>query len=86
MPLSGTLSVGAWTIRFREKWDMVKIDDLQLGTKKSAETKSKMAAIAAMLDERRRWSLEGTFLQLPPMSHRKIGPFNPGVGEKINGE
>jgi hypothetical protein len=20
------------------------------------------------------------------MSHRKIGPFNPGVGEKINGE
>jgi hypothetical protein len=33
-----------------------------------------MAAIAAMLDERRRWSSKGTFLQLPPMSHQKIRP------------
>jgi hypothetical protein len=27
MPPIGTLSVGAWTIRFREKRNMVKIDD-----------------------------------------------------------
>jgi hypothetical protein len=27
MPPIGTLSVGVWTIRFREKWNMVKIDD-----------------------------------------------------------
>jgi hypothetical protein len=30
-----------------------------------------MAAVAAMLNERRRWSLKGTFLQSPPMSHQK---------------
>jgi hypothetical protein len=47
------------------------------------ETKSKMAAIAAVLDERWRWSLKGTFLQLPPTSHQKITPVDPGVGEKI---
>jgi hypothetical protein len=29
MPPIGTLSVGVWTIRFREKWNMVKIDDPQ---------------------------------------------------------
>jgi hypothetical protein len=28
-PPIGTLSVGVWTIRFREKWNMVKIDDPQ---------------------------------------------------------
>jgi hypothetical protein len=58
------------------------------------ETKSKMAAKAAMLDERRRWSLKETFLQsvieinfppVTPMSHKKIGPVDPGVGQKING-
>jgi hypothetical protein len=27
MPPSGKLSVGIWKIRFREKWNMVKIDD-----------------------------------------------------------
>jgi hypothetical protein len=26
---SGKLSVGVWNIRFREKWNMVKIDDQQ---------------------------------------------------------
>jgi hypothetical protein len=34
---SGKLSVGVWKIRFREKWNMVKIDE--------TETKSKMAAV-----------------------------------------
>jgi hypothetical protein len=29
MPPSGKLSVGEWKIRFREKWNMVKIDDPQ---------------------------------------------------------
>jgi hypothetical protein len=29
MPPSGKLSVGVWKIRFREKWNMVKIDDPQ---------------------------------------------------------
>jgi hypothetical protein len=47
------------------------------------ETKSKMAAVAAMLDER---SSEGTFLQLSPMSHQKIRSVIPGVGQKINGD
>jgi hypothetical protein len=27
MPPSGKLYVGIWKIRFREKWNMVKIDD-----------------------------------------------------------
>jgi hypothetical protein len=45
--LIGTLSVGAWTIRLREMWNMVKIDDLQRGTKKSDQS------MAAILDERR---------------------------------
>jgi hypothetical protein len=46
-----------------------------------------MADVAAMLDERRRWSSKGTFLlQLPQMSHQKIRPVDPGVdGQKING-
>jgi hypothetical protein len=44
-----------------------------------------MAAIAAILDERRRWSSKGTFHQSPPMSHQKIGPVDPGIGQKING-
>jgi hypothetical protein len=48
-------------------------------------TKSKMAAVVAMLDERRHWSSKGTFLQLPPMSHQKIGPVNTGIGQKIYG-
>jgi hypothetical protein len=75
---------------------MVKIDDPQWATKTSdqltqafvsysTETKSKMAAVAAMLDQRRRWSSKGIFLQLPPMSHQKIRPVDPGVGQKING-
>jgi hypothetical protein len=50
---------------------------------KSTETKSKMAALAAMLDER---SSKGIFLQLPPMSHQKIRPVDPGVGQQINGD
>jgi hypothetical protein len=29
MPQSGILTVGVWKIRFREKWNMVKIDDPQ---------------------------------------------------------
>jgi hypothetical protein len=29
MPSSGKLSVGVWKIRFREKWNMVKIDELR---------------------------------------------------------
>jgi hypothetical protein len=29
LPPIGTLSVGVWMIRFREKWNMVKIDDPQ---------------------------------------------------------
>jgi hypothetical protein len=41
-----------------------------------------MAAVAAMLDERQRWSSKGTFLQLPAMSHQKIRPVDPGLGEK----
>jgi hypothetical protein len=49
----------------------------------STETKSKMADVAAMLDER---SSKGTFLQLPPMSHQKIRPVDPCVGQKINGD
>jgi hypothetical protein len=49
------------------------------------ETKSKMAAIVAILDKRRRWSSKETFLQSPPMSHQEIGPVDPGVGEKIDG-
>jgi hypothetical protein len=44
-----------------------------------------MAAIAAMLDERRRWSSKGTFLQSPPMNHQKIIPVKTGIGQKING-
>jgi hypothetical protein len=40
-----------------------------------------MAAVAAMLDER---SSKGTFLQLPTMSHQKIRPVDPGVGQKID--
>jgi hypothetical protein len=62
MPPSGKLSVGIWKIRLREKWNMVKIDDSQRATiksdhstqaflRKSMETKSKMAAIVAILDE-----------------------------------
>jgi hypothetical protein len=39
---------------------------------KAMETKSKMAGIAAILDEWRSWSSKGTFLQSPPMSHQKI--------------
>jgi hypothetical protein len=38
MPLIGTLSVIVWTTRFREKWNMVKIDDPQWGTKKSDQS------------------------------------------------
>jgi hypothetical protein len=50
----------------------------------STENKSKIAAVAAMLDEQ---SSEGTFLQLAPMSHQKIRPsVDPGVGQKINGD
>jgi hypothetical protein len=30
MPPIGTLSVGVWMIRVREKWNMVKIDDPQM--------------------------------------------------------
>jgi hypothetical protein len=37
-PPSGTLSVGVWTIRFKEKWNMLKIDDPQCGTKKSDQS------------------------------------------------
>jgi hypothetical protein len=44
-----------------------------------------MAAVVAMLDERRCWSLNGIFLHSPPMSHQKIRPVDPGVGQKING-
>jgi hypothetical protein len=44
-----------------------------------------MAAVAAMLDEQRCWSSKGTFLQLPPMSHQKIGPVDPGIAQKIDG-
>jgi hypothetical protein len=29
MPRSGKLSVGVWKIRFREKWNMARIDDPQ---------------------------------------------------------
>jgi hypothetical protein len=47
------------------------------------ETQSKIAGVSAMLDER---SSKGTFLQLPPMSHQKIRPVDPGVGQKINGD
>jgi hypothetical protein len=93
MPPIGTLPVGVWTIRFREKWNMVKIDDpneapknltsRQAFVRLSNETKSKMAAVAAMLDEQ---SSRGTFLQLPPMSHLKISPVDSGVGQKISGD
>jgi hypothetical protein len=38
-----------------------------------------------MLDERPCWSSKGTFLLSPPMSHPKIGPVDPGVGQEING-
>jgi hypothetical protein len=44
-----------------------------------------MAAVAAMLDERQHWSSKGTFHHSPPMSQEKIGPVDPGVGKKING-
>jgi hypothetical protein len=60
---SGKLSVRVWKIRFREKWNM-KIDDpnepqinwdqsTQVLVRKSTETKSKMAAVVAILVERR---------------------------------
>jgi hypothetical protein len=77
--------VGVWTIRFREKWNMVKIEAPKIGpvdrrsSDNRRQTKSKMAAIAAMLSK-------GTFLQLPPMSHQKIRPVDPGIGQKINGD
>jgi hypothetical protein len=35
-----------------------------------------MAAVAAIFDEWQSWSLKGTFLQSPPMSHQKIGPVD----------
>jgi hypothetical protein len=34
MPPNGKLSVGIWKIRFREKWNMVKIDDPPMSHKK----------------------------------------------------
>jgi hypothetical protein len=34
MPLSGKLYVGIWKIRLREKWNIVKIDDLPMSHKK----------------------------------------------------
>jgi hypothetical protein len=46
MPPIGTLSVGVWMIRFREKWNMVKIDDPQHptigGIKKSSNNDQKI--------------------------------------------
>jgi hypothetical protein len=53
--------------------------------RKSMETKSKMAGIAAILDEWWSSSSKGTFIQSPPMSHQKIGPVDPGIGQKIDG-
>jgi hypothetical protein len=54
--------------------------------RKSMETKSKMAAVPAILDERRvRMSSNGTFLQSPPMSHREIGSIDPGICPLIDG-
>jgi hypothetical protein len=53
--------------------------------RKSTETKSKMAAVAAILDEQRSRSSKGTFLQSPPISHNTIGPVDQGVGQKIYG-
>jgi hypothetical protein len=38
-----------------------------------------------ILDEWQSWSSKGTFLQSPPMSHQKIGPVDPGVGQNIDG-
>jgi hypothetical protein len=45
------------------------------------EMKSKMGAVAAMLNERQRLSSKGTFL---PISHKKIGPVNPGICQIID--
>jgi hypothetical protein len=41
--------------------------------------------MAAILNERRHWSLKGTFLQSPPISQKKIGPVNTGIRQIIDG-
>jgi hypothetical protein len=46
---------------------------------------SKMGAVAATLNERRHLSSKGTFLQSPPITHKQIGPVDPGVGQIIDG-
>jgi hypothetical protein len=58
MSPSGKLSVGIGKIRLREKWNMEKIEDQKIGPvdtgwslRKSMETKSKMVAVAAIMDE-----------------------------------
>jgi hypothetical protein len=90
--------VCAWKIRFREKWNMVKIDAPNEQPKNqisrcrpSSYNQRKpnprwllKMAIAAMLDERRRWSSKGIFFQLPPMSHQKIRPVDP-ISQRKNG-
>jgi hypothetical protein len=44
-----------------------------------------MAAMAAILNERRHWSLTGTFLQSLPISHKEIRTVNSGVLQIIDG-
>jgi hypothetical protein len=44
-----------------------------------------MSAMVAMLNEWRRLSSKGTFHQSLPISHKKIGPVDPGIGEIMDG-
>jgi hypothetical protein len=46
MPPSGKLYVGVWKIRFREKWNMVKIDDSH------AMSHHKIEPVDASVDQR----------------------------------
>jgi hypothetical protein len=50
--------VGVWKIRLREKWNMVKIDE-KIGSVDTG-VQQKIGG-NQMLDERRCWSLKGTF-------------------------
>jgi hypothetical protein len=57
--------------------------------RKSVETKSKIAAVVAILDEWQSWSSKGSFLQLLqslPMRYQNIGPVDTGIGQKTNGK
>jgi hypothetical protein len=76
MPQSGKLPVAVWKIRFREKWNMVKIDDPNEPPKNRTSRRRRSS------DNQRkpnpRWLPKATFLQLPPMSHQKIRPVDPG--------